>query len=251
MADTEDTPPAEHRQQTAAPTHVLPGQPTPATLPDPAELRPVGPTRRWTWLLGGLAAGAGAIALAMSLVANLADPAPTAAPTTAVTGPATPPYTRLVDGCALLHPETVERHIKGATCTAPKHGGGGASSRGTWTSEESGYADAEGQVILSPHAESVYQESLTSDRTTATTTGAKIADDRAVPGLGDKATLLYTSYSGFGRVKLSVVQNNALVGVEYSAITQSGLGSEDVPMDTAEAAAIACAKDALSTLATS
>lgn len=133
MADIEDTPPAT-QPPPSAPTRVLPGQPTPATLPDQADLRPAGPARRWTWLLGGLTAGAGAAAVALSLVANLANPPPTAAPTTAATtpggpssspssGPATSttaPPTTLVDGCALLRPETVERHIKGATCTAAK-----------------------------------------------------------------------------------------------------------------------------------
>lgn len=163
-----------------------------------------------------------------------------------VTGAA--PYTTLVDGCALLRPETVERYIPGATCTAPQRVDGAASSKGSWTSKDSVYADAQVDVVLSPYAESIYQQDLTHSRTTATTTGAKITDDRAVPGLGDKATLLYTSYSGYGRVTLSVVQNNALVSVEYSAITSSGLTPENVPGDTAEAAAIACAKDALGTL---
>ncbi|MEV0533619.1 hypothetical protein [Kitasatospora sp. NPDC050463] len=266
MADIEDTPPATQPLPTAVSTRVLPGQPTPATLPDPADLRPAGPARRWTWLLGGLTAGAGAAALALSLVANLVDPAPTAAPTTAVTSaaavpggpsssdPATPttaPHTTLVDGCALLRPETVERYVKGATCTAPTSVGGTTLSRGAWTSKDSGYADAQVGVMLSPLAESVYQQTLTTSRTMATTTGAKITDDRAVPGLGDKATLLYTSYSGFGHVDLTVVQRNALVTVRYSALTHSGLTLKDVPSDTAEAAAIACAKDALATLTTS
>lgn len=251
MADIEDTPPAEQQPPTAEPTRVLPVQPVPATLPDPADLRPVGPARRWTWLIAGLTAGAGATALALSLVAHLTDPAP-AAPSTAATvtgGPTTQPYTTLVDGCALLRPETVERHLKGATCTAPKHSDDGTTSNGSWTSKDSGYADAQVDVILSPFVESVYQESLTSRRTTGTTTDAKIIVDRAVPGLGDKATLFYTSYSGYGRVNLSVVRNNALVSVEYSAIASSGPSSEDVPRDVAEAAAIACAEDALGTLA--
>ncbi|MEU8924397.1 hypothetical protein AB0D10_26225 [Kitasatospora sp. NPDC048545] len=265
MADIEDTPPATQPLPTAASTRVLPGQPTPATLPDPADLRPAGPTRRWTWLLGGLTAGAGAAALALSLAANLVDPAPTAAPTTAATvpgapsssGPAAPttpttaPYTTLVDGCALLRPETVERHIKGATCTAPPPAGGATTSNATWTSKATGYADAQVVVTLSPNAETIYQQMLTTSRTTATSTGAKMTDDRAVPDLGGKATLLYISYSGFGHVELTVVQRNALVTVRYSALTYSGLTLKDVPSDTAEAAAIACAKDALDTLTTS
>ncbi|MCY0928026.1 hypothetical protein OTB20_17850 [Streptomyces sp. H27-H1] len=206
MADIEDTPPATQPPPSAHP-RVLPVQPTPATHPGhpprpgrPAPRRP----RRWTWLLGGLTAGAGAAAVALTLVANLANPAPTAAPTTAATipggpssspssGPAIPttaPHTTLVDGCALLRPETVERHIKGAaTCsTAAKPVGGETSSNGTWTSKDSGYASAMGHVMLSPLAESIYQQMLTISRTAATTTGAKITDDRAVPGLGDKAT---------------------------------------------------------------
>ncbi|MGW6917793.1 hypothetical protein ACWGB8_28810 [Kitasatospora sp. NPDC054939] len=247
MADIENTPPAKQQPPAAAPTRVLPGQPTPATLPDPADLRPAGPARRWTWLLGGLTAGAGAAALVLSLLANLADSAPTAAPTT----PTTTPYAELVEGCALLRPETVERYIKGATCTATERGSHVDTSRGTWTSRDSGYADAEVGVLLSLSAESIYQESLTDHRTGATTTGGKIIDDRAVPGLGDKATLFYTSYSGYGRVRLWVVQNNALVSIEYSASTRSGLTSQDVPMEAAEAAAIACARDALRTLTTS
>ncbi|MCX4776629.1 hypothetical protein [Streptomyces sp. NBC_01264] len=232
MADTEDTPHA---------------------LPNPADLRPVGPAQRWIWLLGGLAAGAAAITLALSLAANLVEAAPAAAPTTAATvtgGPETAPYTKLVDGCALLRPETVERYIKGATCTAQEQRAGEASSNGMWTSMTSGYAEARIGVGLSPFAEGVYQQTLTISRNMATTTGAKITDDRAVPDLGDKATLLYTSYSGYGRAKLSVVRNNALVTVEYSASTYSGLTRKDVPVDTAEAAAIACAKDVLGTLAT-
>ncbi|MFI1911243.1 hypothetical protein ACH444_35990 [Streptomyces microflavus] len=262
MADIEDTPPATQPLPTAAPTRVLPGQPTPATLPDPADLRPAGPARRWIWLLGGLTAGAGAVSLALSLVANLASPAPTVAVTTPTTvpggpsssspaNPATAPYTTLVDGCALLRPETVERYIKGATCTAPKPMGDVPSSNGTWTSKDSGYADAKVSVMLSPIAETVYRQMLTISRTTATGTGAKITHDRAVPGLGDKATLLYTSYSGFGHVDLTAVQHNALVTVRYSAFTYSGLTPKNVPSDTAEAAAIACAKDALGTLTTS
>ncbi|MFI5764223.1 hypothetical protein ACIA8F_25205 [Streptomyces sp. NPDC051563] len=252
MADTEDTPPARQHLPTVPPTRVLPEQPTPATLPDPADLRPVGPARRWTWLLAGLAAGAGAIALALSLVANLTDPAPAAAPAAGVTAtgaPPTQPHTTLVDGCALLRPETVERHIKGATCIASPSSGG-ASSRGTWTSKQAGYADMEVEIVLSPSAESIYQETLTLDRTTATTTGAKITDDRSVPGLGDKATLLYTDYGSSGRVSLSVLQKNALIGVEYSGFTSSGLTVKNIPRDIAEAAAIACAKDALATLTT-
>ncbi|MDD9380283.1 hypothetical protein M8Z33_27240 [Streptomyces sp. ZAF1911] len=252
MADIEETPPSEQQRPAPAPTRVLPVQPVPATLPDPADLRPVGPARRWTWLIAGLAAGAGAAALALSLVANLADPAP-APPTTAVTvtgGPTTEPYTTLVDGCALLRPETVELYLKGATCTAPKHGADGTTSFGSWTSKDSGYADAQVEVMLSPFAESIYQESLTSHRTPASTTDAKIIVDRAVPGLGDKATLFYTSYSGYGRVTLWAVRNNALISVEYAAITSSGPTPEDVPRDVAEAAAIACAKDALGTLTT-
>ncbi|MFE4265337.1 hypothetical protein [Streptomyces sp. NPDC056883] len=253
MADAEGTPPAERELPTAPPTRVLPVQPVPATLPDPADLRPVGPARRWTWLIAGLAAGASAAALVLSLVAHLSDPAP-APPTTAVTvagGPTTEPYTALADGCALLRPETVERHLRGAACTAPKHGDDGTTSRGTWTSKDSGYADAEVQVLLTPFAESIYQEGLTSHRTPDTTTGAKIIVDRAVPGLGDEATLFYTSYGGYGRVNLSVVRNNALVTVEYSAFTSAGPTPEDVPRDVAEEAAIACAKDALGTLTTS
>ncbi|MFJ3713692.1 hypothetical protein [Streptomyces sp. NPDC090053] len=262
MADTEETPPATESLPTVAPTRVLPGQPTPATLPDPADLRPAGPTRRWTWLLGGLTAGAGAVALALSLVANLVNPAPTAAPTTPATGPGKPsssvlatpsaaPYTTLVDGCALLRPETVERYIKGATCTVSKPVGSLTSSNGAWMGKDSGYADAQVIVTLSPHAESIYQQMLTTSRTTAAHTGAKITDDRTVPGLGDEGTLLYISYSGFGHVDLTVVQRNALVTVSYSALTHSGLTLKDVPSDTAEAAAIACAKDALGTLTTS
>ncbi|MFJ9847608.1 hypothetical protein ACIRYZ_45775 [Kitasatospora sp. NPDC101155] len=261
MADIEDTPPATQPLPTAASTRVLPGQPTPATLPDPADLRPAGPARRWTWLLGGLIAGAGAAALALSLAANLVDPAPPAAPTTAVTNPTTvpdgpsssgaanpaaAPYTTLVDGCALLRPETVERHIKGATCTAQTPVGGATTSNASWTSKDSGYANAQVAVVLSPIAEAVYQQMLAASRTAANGTGAKITDDRAVPGLGDKATLLYISYSGFGHVELTVVQHNALVTVRYS-----GLTLKDVPSATAEAAAIACAKDALDTLTTS
>ncbi|GGV38746.1 hypothetical protein GCM10010495_65110 [Kitasatospora herbaricolor] len=267
MADIEDTPPATQPLPTAAATRLLPGQPTPATLPDPADLRPAGPARRWTWLLGGLTAGAGAVALTLSLVANLVDPAPTATPTAAVTtaatvpggppassgpaGPATADYTTLVDGCALLRPETVERYIKGGTCTAPTPVGGATSSRGMWTSKDSGYVDAQVGVMLSPLAVSLYQQMLTTGRTTATGTGAKITDDRAVPGLGDQATLLYISYSGFGHVDLTAVRHNALVTVRYSASTHSGPALKDVPGDTAEAAAIACAKDVLGTLTTS
>ncbi|WP_329500422.1 hypothetical protein [Kitasatospora herbaricolor] len=266
MADIEDTPPATQPLPTAAATRVLPGQPTPATLPDPADLRPAGPARRWTWLLGGLTAGAGAVALALSLVANLVDPTPTATPTAAVTTPATVPggpspsgpatpatadYTTLLDGCALLRPETVERYIKGASCTASNPVGGVTLSRGMWTSKASGYFDAQVSVMLSPLAETVYQQMLTTSRTTATGTGAKITDDRAVPGLGDRAALLYISYSGSGHVDLTAVQHNALVTVRYSASTHSGLALKDVPSDTAEAAAIACAKDALGTLTTS
>ncbi|MFF1867672.1 hypothetical protein [Kitasatospora herbaricolor] len=269
MADIEDTPPATQPLPTAAATRVLPGQPTPATLPDPADLRPAGPARRWTWLLGGLTAGAGAVALTLSLVANLVEPAPTATPTVAVTTPAAAPggpsssgqvtpatpvttdYTTLVEGCALLRPETVERYIKGAACTTPNPVGGVTLSKGAWTSKDSGYADAQVSVMLSPLAETVYQQMLTTSRTTATGTGATITDDRAVPGLGDKATLLYVSYSGFGHVDLTAVQHNALVTVRYSASTRSGLALKDVPGDTAEAAAIACAKDALGTLTAS
>ncbi|MGW3183765.1 hypothetical protein ACWDD9_31290 [Kitasatospora sp. NPDC001119] len=263
MADTEETPHTPEPLPTPEPTRILPGQPTPATLPDPADLRPAGPTRRWTWLLGGLTAGAGITALALSLVANLLHPTPTAAPATAVTAPATVPggpssaapatplYTTLIDGCALLRPETVERHIKGAACTTGASSGGVISSRGMWTSKEPGYANAEVNVMLSPVVESVYQQMLTIGRTTATTTGAKITDDRTIPGLGDKATLLYTSYSGSGSVSLTVVQRNALVTVRYSALTSSGPVLQDVPTETAEAAAIACAKDALGTLTTS
>lgn len=256
MADIEDTPPATQPPPTAAPTRVPPGQPTPAPLPDPADLRPAGPARRWTWLLGGLTAGAGAVALALSLVANLVDPAPTAASATAVTvtgGPSSStvaPHTTLVDACALLRPKTVERYIKGATCTASTPSTGLDSSNAIWTSKKSGYADAQVGVMLSPLAETVYQQMLTVSRTTATTTGAKITDDRPVPGLGDKATLLYTSSSGYGHVDLSVVQNNALVTVRYSAGTYDGLTPKGVPTATAEAAAIACAKDALGTLTT-
>ncbi|MFJ5921573.1 hypothetical protein ACIQF6_03075 [Kitasatospora sp. NPDC092948] len=245
MADIEDTPPPDRKPPTAPPTRILPEQPTPATLPDPTDLRPAGPTRRWTWLLGGLTAGAGAAALALTLTANLTTPAPPTAPAT----PTTTPYTALVDGCALLRPETVEHYLHGATCTAPNHAGD-ATSRGVWTSKDSGYADADVEIILSPFAESIHQETLTDDRTTATTTGATIADDRSVPDLGDKATLLYTSYSGYGRVKLSIVRNNALVTVEYSAITTTGPTPESTPLDAAETAAITCAKDALNTLAT-
>ncbi|MGW5399326.1 hypothetical protein [Streptomyces sp. NPDC003952] len=254
MADTEDTPPAPQHLPTTAPTRVLPDQPTPATLPDPADLR-VGPARRWTWLLGGLVAGTGAVALALSLVANLTDPAPApaAAPTPAATATGaspTPPHTTLVDGCALLRPETVEQYIKGATCTASPIDAGLVSSRGNWLSKVSGFAYAQVYVGLSPFAESVYQKTLTDSRTTATTTGAKITDDRSVPGLGDKATLLYTDFGSSGRVSLSVLQKNALIGVEYSGFTSSGLTVKDIPRDIAEAAAIACAKDALATLTT-
>ncbi|MFF4922378.1 hypothetical protein ACFY4B_17500 [Kitasatospora sp. NPDC001261] len=266
MADTEETPHTPEPLPTPEPTRILPGQPTPATLPDPADLRPAGPTRRWTWLLGGLTAGAGITALALSLVANLLHPTPTAVSATAATTPATVPggpsssapatptttlYTTLIDGCALLRPETVEGYIKGAACTVRASSGGVISSGGIWMSKEPGYANAEVDVMLSTFVESVYQQTLTIGRTTATTTGAKITDDRTIPGLGDKATLLYTSYSGSGSVSLTVVQRNALVTVRYSALTSSGPVLQDVPTETAEAAAIACAKDALGTLTTS
>ncbi|MFD5148580.1 hypothetical protein [Streptomyces sp. NPDC058401] len=251
MTDTEDTPPAPGQPPAPASTRVLPEQPTPATLPDPADLRPVGPARRWTWLLTGLAAGAGAVALVLSLVANLAEPAPTAAPPPAATAtgaPATPPPTTLVDGCALLRPETVEHYVKGATCTASPIASGLAASTGNWLSKESGYTYAQVEALLASSAESVYQQTLTVRRTTATTTGAKITVDRAVPGLGDKATLLYTDFGSSGRVTLSVLQKNALISVEYSGFTSSGLTIKNIPRDIAEAAAIACAKDALATL---
>ncbi|MEV7925440.1 hypothetical protein [Kitasatospora sp. NPDC088779] len=270
MADTEDTPPPPEPPQTVAPTHVLPEQPTPATLPDPADLRPAGPTRRWSWLLGGLTAGAGAAGLALSLVANLVNPAPTSAPTTAATGsggplssapttaaavpsglpssaPAAAPYTALVDSCALLRPETVERYIKGATCTAPERIEPVTMSLGSWTSKD---AIAGVTVMLNPQAASIYQRMLTTNQ--KTDAGAKVTDNRTVPGLGDQATLRYISHSAsFGQAELTVVQRNALVTVTYSASTQSGLELKAVPSDTAEAAAIACAKDALDTLTTS
>ncbi|WP_441247767.1 hypothetical protein [Kitasatospora sp. McL0602] len=264
MADIEDTPPATEPLPTVAATRFLPGQATPATLPDPADLRPAGPARRWTWLLGGITAGAGTAALALSLVANLVHPA-TAAPTATASvtptvsaapsssgpeSPATAAYTTLVKGCALLRPETVDRYAKGATCLEQTTVGGTTISGGNWVSRGSGSTDMRVSVILSPLAEGVYQQMLTTDRTMATTTGMKITDDRVVPGLGDQATLLYTTVSGFGHVDLLVLQRNALITIRYDALTRSGYTLKDVPVATAEAAATACAQDVLGTLIT-
>ncbi|MGW4809419.1 hypothetical protein [Kitasatospora sp. NPDC004272] len=256
-------PPTTRPLPPPAATRVLPEQPTPATLPDPADLRPAGPARRWTWLLGGLAAGAGAVALALSLLAHLTDPAPSAAasaaPSTATsavggssspapTAPSTAPalYTELADGCALLRPETVERYAKGATCTASPAVGGTVSARGTWTGG-SGYATVEVGVLLSPQAGSVYQQTVTIDRTSASGAGGKITGDRTVPGLGDRATVLHVAYGNFGRVTLTALRGNALVTVGYSAAAGSGPSAEGAP-DPAEAAAVAFAQDALGTL---
>ncbi|MFJ9456210.1 hypothetical protein ACIRST_14110 [Kitasatospora sp. NPDC101447] len=100
-------------------------------------------------------------------------------------------------------------------------------------------------------ADRVYQQTLSSDRTLAATAGMKITDDHAVPGLGEKATLLYTTISGFGHVDLVVLQRNALITIRYEAHTLSGFTLKDIPPTDAEAAATACAQDALATLTTS
>ncbi|MER7770930.1 hypothetical protein [Kitasatospora sp. NPDC096140] len=260
MAEIEDTPPATQPLPTLPSTRPLPAQATPATLPDPADLRPAGPNRRWTWLLGGITAGAGTAALVLGLVANLVTPTttaattPTATATPASSGPATPstaPYTAVVAGCALLRPETVDRYAKGAACTEQKPVGGATSATGGWDSRTSGLTTVQVWVTLSPLADRVYQQTLSSDRTLAATAGMKITDDHAVPGLGEKATLLYTTISGFGHVDLVVLQRNALITIRYEAHTLSGFTLKDIPPTDAEAAATACAQDALATLTTS
>ncbi|AUG75324.1 hypothetical protein CFP65_0352 [Kitasatospora sp. MMS16-BH015] len=279
MAEIEDTPPATEPLPPTPVTRPLPPEATPATLPDPADLRPAGPARRWTWLIGGITAGAGTAALALSLVANLVTPAPaatqanaaTATSTASSTVPATPSssgpssgpssastspsaavYTTLVGGCSLLRSETVDRYAKGTTCTEQKPVSEAVTmADGSWTRTGSGYTNLQVIVMLNPLAESVYQTTLTGDRTMATTAGMKITDDRVVPGLGDKATLLYTVVSGFGHVDLVVLQRNALVTIRYEALTGSGFPPKDVPVATAEAAAIAGARDALGTLTSS
>ncbi|MEU9043044.1 MULTISPECIES: hypothetical protein [unclassified Kitasatospora] len=267
MADIEDTPPATLPLPTAAATRPLPPRPTPATLPDQADLRPAGPARRWTWLLGGITAGAGAAALVLSLVATLVSPAATApaaaAATSAATSatasspasaqPADMPYTRLAKGCSLMSPATVDRYAAGATCTEASTTGGDNTSRGLWNTKDprSGYTSVQVEVQLGPMGESVYQQMLTVDRSTLPTGGLKITEDRAVPGLGDKAALIYSTGGGVGRVDLMVLQRNALVSVTFTGATLSGYTPQPLPSATAEAAATACAQDALATLTTS
>ncbi|MGA5821475.1 hypothetical protein ACPC54_26825 [Kitasatospora sp. NPDC094028] len=270
MAEFEDTPPATEPLPTLPRTSPLPPPATPATLPDPADLRPAGPARRWTWLLGGITAGAGAAALVLGLVANLVTPTNLVTPPTTASsatnvnasaaappsGPASPsaaPYTALAAGCALVRPETVARYAKGAPCKegAPMPNAITMSS-GSWTSLDSGMTMMQVIVILSPAAGTVYQESLRSARSLATTVATmKITDDRAVPGLGEQATLLYTVSSGFGSIELVVLQRNAVVTVKYQSATRSGYTVKDVPPSDAEAAATAAARDALATLTAS
>ncbi|MFF2432194.1 hypothetical protein [Streptomyces mirabilis] len=263
MDDIEDTPPAAKPLPTVAATQLFPTQPTPAPLPDQADLRPAGPTRRWTWLLGGITAGAGTAALVLSLVATLVSPAattPAAAATTSATAPSSSsakptdaPYTTLAKGCSLLRPATVAHYAKGATCTAGSTVGGETNSSAVWATKDyrTGYAFVQVEVQLNTQGESVYQQILTLDRSTLPTSGMKIADDRAVPGLGDKAALLYSTGSGVGRVDLVVLQRNALISITYEGAALSGFTPTAVPSATAETAATACARDALATLTAS
>ncbi|MFD7451189.1 hypothetical protein [Kitasatospora sp. NPDC059827] len=259
MAEIEDTPPATQPLPTLPRTSPLPAQAVPATLPDPADLRPGGPARRWTWLLGGITAGAGAAALVLGLVANLVTPTATASSATnasaavASSGPASPSaalYTASAAGCSLVRPETVARYAKGAPCTEQKPIGGIPVTGGSWTSQDSGLIMLQVLVTLSPSTDSIYQETLSSARTMAATSAGtmKITDDRPVPGIGEKATLLYTVAWGYGRIELVVLQRNALITVNYQAATRSGYTLKDVPPSEAEAAATAAARDALGTL---
>lgn len=270
MAEIEDTPPATQPLPTLPHTSPLPAQAVPATLPDPADLRPGGPARRWTWLLGGITAGAGTAALVLGLVANLVTPTATASagPATAgatnasaaagstaaaSSGPSSSAaalYTASAAGCALVRPETVARYAKGASCTEQKSAGTG-TSRGSWNGQDSGLIMLQVVVTLTPNADSLYQATLSSTRTVAATTNMKITDDRSVPDVGAKATLLYTVAWGYGRVELVVLQRNAVVTVDYQAATRSGYTLKDVPPSDAEAAATAAARDALGTLTTS
>ncbi|MFE5588494.1 hypothetical protein [Kitasatospora sp. NPDC056531] len=288
MAEIEDTPPATEPLPTLPGTRPLPPQPTPATLPDPADLRPAGPTRRWTWLLGGVTTGAGAAALVLGLVANLVTPAATAgttatttvsaaatvsaattvspaprlsgspAPTLSVTpaasGPASPttaPYTTLAAGCALLRPETVDRYAKGASCSEQKDVGGMTNASAGWNSNDAGMTMMQVMVLLSPIADNLYENTLVGHRTGGATIGMKVTDDRAVPGMGEKATLLYTTLNGHGHADLVVLQRNALITISYEKHTFSGPTVKDIPPADAEAAATACAQDVVATLAAS
>ncbi|MFJ4188268.1 hypothetical protein [Kitasatospora sp. NPDC089509] len=266
MAEIEDTPPTTEPLPTLPRTSPLPPQVAPATLPDPADLRPGGPARRWTWLLGGITAGAGAAALVLGLVANLVTPTATAsagsaaspssaaaasAPPSSPASPSAAPYTALPAGCSLVRPETLARYAKGAPCTegAPVTNAVTMSS-GSWTSLDSGMTTMQVIVTLSGAAGGIYQQTLSSARTLTAAT-MKITDDRAVPGIGEQATLLYTVSSGYGSIELVVLQRNAVIIVKYRAATRSGYTLKDVPPSDAEAAATAAARDALNTLTAS
>ncbi|MEU8512939.1 hypothetical protein AB0C76_15325 [Kitasatospora sp. NPDC048722] len=288
MAEIEDTPPATEPLPTLPGTRPLPPQPTPATLPDPADLRPAGPSRRWTWLLGGVTAGAGAAALVLGLVANLVTPAATAgttaatsvspattvsatttvspaptlslspAPTLSVTpaasGPASPttaPYTTLPAGCALVRPETVDRYAKGTSCSEQKDVGGMTNASAGWHSNDGGWTMMQVMVQLSPIADYLYETTVAAHRTGGATTGMKVTDDRAVPGIGEKATLLYTTMNGNGHADLVALQRNALITISYEKGTFSGVTLKDIPPADAEAAATAWAQDVVATLAAS
>ncbi|MDH6122336.1 hypothetical protein ABH930_006688 [Kitasatospora sp. GAS204A] len=270
--DMEDTPPA------IPATRALPVSPTPATLPDQADLRPAGPARRWTWLLGGVAGGAGGVALVLGLTAALTSPPATVAASSAAprpsvsstTSPAAPPpsvssttspavsatgsptalYTHLVDGCSLLRPATVTTYVSGAKCQAHEAEPGAVTSGAVWQSSmpDTSLTDLFVGAQLDSYNDSVYQELLATDRSMLSASGQELVDDRPVNGLGDKATIFYSTDSDIGQVNLVVLQRNALVTIMYEATTMSGYAMRPVPQSTAESAAIACARDALTTL---
>ncbi|MFD7908230.1 hypothetical protein ACFV4G_39065 [Kitasatospora sp. NPDC059747] len=79
----------------------------------------------------------------------------------------------------------------------------------------------------------------------------KVTDDRAVPGIGEKATLFYTTMNGYGHADLVVLQRNALITISYEKGTFSGVTLKDIPPADAEAAATACGQDVVATLAAS
>ncbi|MFB7668066.1 hypothetical protein ACFC1R_29785 [Kitasatospora sp. NPDC056138] len=238
---------------------------TPATLPDQADLRPAGPARRWTWLLGGVAGGAGGAALVLGLTAALTSPPATvaagsAAPTPSVSSTASPAasatasptalYTHLADGCSLLRPETVTTYAPGTTCQAHVAEPGAVTSGAIWHSSMPSTSFTYLVVGAQLHSDndSAYQQLLATDRSMLPASGQKLIDDRPVNGLGDKATILYSTSSGIGQVNLVVLQHNAMVTIEYEATTMSSYGMRSVPQSTAESAAITCARDALATL---
>jgi len=170
-------------------------------------------------------------------------------------------YTHLPTPCTLLAPGTVARYLPGASSSPAQASPGGASTVGacTWSSTAGGedrtailQVAMYGSLAGTSSAQRAYAKEVPAGNCRCR---GYTVTRQAVAGLGDDATVLFTTagtQAGTGSwatpaVNLLVRSGNADINVGY---TVAGLGHSPAPPDRAElrAATSAMARDVLAAL---